>query len=332
MSTPSIVLITLDYPPNRGGVARYLGGLVQASHGQIDVITKKSPQRWWELLPVCRAQKGKALFVSHVFPVGTAAWTSRLLGGPEYAVLFHGLDLRRVRGLVKTWLLRRICRGAKARIVNSHATGDDLRKLVPEVSYAVLTPGVDASPVVEPIENGRRFVLSVARLIPRKGIDVALRAMAAVQRELDVDYVVIGDGDDLTRLEALAVEFRTRVRWIRSASDEEKWRWIRAADLFLLPVRDEGSDVEGFGIVFLEAAAAGVPSIAGRSGGAGEAVVDGETGFLVDPKSFREVADRIQELMRNAERRSTMGEKAKRRALQEFRWEERWDKLKRLLV
>lgn len=347
MPIPKITLITLDYPPNRGGVARYLKNLVDASKGEIEVIEEVEGARWWSLVPMCRAQKDKIILVSHVFPVGTAAWISKILGGPAYVVLFHGLDLRLARGTVRRFLLRRICANAKALFVNSRATGSELRRLAPRVEYVVLTPGVEETVVPSRndarqrlgIDHSAKLVVSVARLVSRKGIDVALKAVANLQKSYEQratsnepQYVVVGDGPDRDRLGSLAKEHRTRVRWILNADDREKWDWMAAADVFLLPVRDDGDDVEGFGIVFIEAALAGVPSIAGRSGGATEAVVDGETGILVDPMDIKEVTHAIEKLLNDTELRDRMGTNAKARAMSDFRWSERWDKMKRLLA
>jgi phosphatidylinositol alpha-1,6-mannosyltransferase len=93
-------------------------------------------------------------------------------------------------------------------------------------------------------------------------------------------------------------------------------------------VRDEGRDVEGFGIVYLEAALAGLPVIAGRSGGAPEAIVDGKTGRLVDPIRVDDLVHAIRALMENAPLCHQMGEAGRLRALEAYRWEDRWERLR----
>lgn len=351
MPTRKIILITLDYPPERGGVARYLGSLVTESSGAMEVIVESHHDmsgpgairnlvlfrstwpRWWPIIRVCRSQQDAILLVSHVFPVGTAAWISRMRGGPPYAVLFHGLDLRRATGIWKRWLLRRIARGAHTLIVNSRATGEELKKIVPEANPTIITPGVRRPAYeIQPKPKTKPRIISIARLVSRKGLDVAIKAVAKIQRDADVEYVIIGDGPDLKRLEDLVAESKARVKWISRPSDEEKWSWLASSDIFLLPVRDEGSDFEGFGIVFLEAGSVAVPSVAGRSGGVTEAVVDGETGILVDPNSVEEVEDALRKLLSDEPRRRMMGERAKARALRDFQWSDRWNELKRILL
>ncbi len=374
MPIPKIVLITLEYPPERGGVSRYLGSLVMESRGAIEVIVESHQAmagpgcvrhavlfrnawpRWWPLVHICRQQstdnrvqttddgsivlsalskdrRQTILLISHILPVGTAALISRMLGGPEYAVLFHGLDLRLIQSMWKRWLVRCIARRAKALIVNSLATERELRRIIPEARPNMLTPGV-RRPWTEIFPKPKTVprVISIARLVSRKGLDVAIQAVGSIQKETQIEYVIIGDGSDLKRLEDVASAANTRVRWISRPSDEEKWSWLASSDVFLLPVRDEGNDVEGFGIVFLEAASVGVPSIAGRSGGAIEAVVDGETGMVVDPLNVGDITSALRKLLCDENLRCRMGEKAQQRVERDFQWSDRWAKLQQMLA
>lgn len=337
MNNQKISLITLDYPPKKGGVAAYLSNLVSASQGVIIPIIPELRQiwpRWWPLVALCRKEMkaGRIVLASHVFPVGTAALIAALITGGKYAVIFHGLDLRLARGAWKRFLLRLICRRAAALIANSEATKKDLERLVPASDTAVITPGVeraeyparDEARKALGIGERKKLIVSLARLVPRKGIDKALEAVATIQKEQTVKYVVLGDGDDRERLEKLACEFGTDVLWIRNAEDDIKRLWLAGADIFLLPTRDEVHDVEGFGIVFLEAALAGVPVIAGRSGGVEEAVLDGRTGKIVNARLVDEIKEAIQALLGDEKLRSRMGNLAKQRALKEFQWVERW--------
>ncbi|MDQ7814870.1 MAG: glycosyltransferase family 4 protein [Patescibacteria group bacterium] len=355
MNKPEITLITLDYPPERGGVARYLGNLVNVAQGRIEVLVpenhavdgpgevrtirmfRKVWPSWWPTVSLMRKSKKekRVIFISHVFPLGTAAWLSRLSGGPEYVVFFHGLDIKLAATGWKKWLLRRICRNAKALFTNSEATKAELMKVVGEIEVTVMTPGAEPREIVDRATARRRLgvdsetpiVLSLTRLVPRKGIDASLHALARIQAKQEVDYVVIGDGPDRERLEKLAVEHRTKVRWIKDADDEEKWLWYAAADVFLLPVREEENDMEGFGIVYLEAAQAGIPAIAGRSGGAGEAVRDGYTGLLVKPISIDEIEEAVMRLLDDRDLAHRLGTQGRERVSKDFSWKDRWETL-----
>jgi phosphatidylinositol alpha-1,6-mannosyltransferase len=296
---------------------------------------------WRPLVSVCREFKKPSgiLFISHVFPIGTAALISKMFGGPTYAILVHGLDVRLAKDFWKRFLLRRICRNAHVVIANSESTKSDLVSVVSDVSVSVLTPGVedvtyptrDEARKTLGIGADERIVLSVARLVPRKGIDTSLRVMGQIQKVQSARYVVLGDGPDRERLASVAAEARTSVEWIRNADDDNRRQWLAAADVFLLPVRDEGTDVEGFGIVYLEAAKAGVPSIAGKSGGAAEAVVNGKTGLVANPKRENEVKSAVLQLLQEDDLRKTLGAQAKERADRDFRWSDRWVTLSHIL-
>ena len=337
----SLTLITLEYPPQVGGVARYLSGLVEASRGEIEVVVVAPSVRWWNLVGMCLKQKRKTLLVSHVFPIGTAAWLSRVFfGGPEYLVLFHGTDLRSVRSPLKKILLQLICRSAKATLANSHSTKEDLLQLVPFALPTTILPAVEET--VMPtraeargtlrLDAAQSVVVSIARLVPRKGIDIALEAIARIQQKQEVKYVVIGNGPDEERLFQIAKDSGAKVEWLAHTDDNLKWTWLAAADVFLLPGRDVNGDVEGFGIVFLEAAQVSIPSVAGRSGGAGEAVVDGKTGILVDSQDTQDVVRAVEKLLDLSELRQEMGSAAKQRVDSEFHWADRWKQLKGLLT
>ena len=130
-----------------------------------------------------------------------------------------------------------------------------------------------------------RLVVSVSRLVPRKGMDVLIEAVARLSAgRPDVTLAIGGAGRDRRRLEGVAGRSGAEVRFLGRVSDDDMPLLDGAADVWAMCCRDRwfGLEQEGFGIVFLEAAAAGVAQVAGRSGGADEAVVDGRTGLVVD--------------------------------------------------
>jgi len=354
-----ITCLTMDYPPMRGGVARYLSKLAEASDGQMSVVVpidhpqlttieevehvkfwSESWPKWSPLVKRClEIGKDRVIFVSHVFPVGTAAWIASFFKRIRYAVLFHGTDLKRVNSRWKKFLLRRICARAEATFANSEATAVALKKLAPKTRPAIMTPGVDEFPNLNRSDTRNRLgvsaeaevVLCVARLIERKGQDVLLQAVSKLQQQRDeLVLVLIGSGDYGPRLHALSELLGVKVRWEEQADDNRVRQWYAAADVFCLPAREQADDVEGFGIVFLEAAAASLPVIAGKGWGTGEAVVDGVTGLLVDP-SPDAVADALQKLFNNGALRSKLGQAGIERALRDFKWHDRWLMLARTL-
>jgi phosphatidylinositol alpha-1,6-mannosyltransferase len=153
--------------------------------------------------------------------------------------------------------------------------------------------------------------------VPRKGFDVVIDAISSLP---GVQLAIAGAGRDRKRLEKRA---GGNVRFLGRVSDADLPRLYACADVFAMCCRDRwnGLEAEGFGIVFLEAAACGVPAVAGRSGGSHEAVADGETGFVVNPRDVGEVCAAIARLVEDDELRARMGAAARRRALDEFAYD-----------
>jgi phosphatidylinositol alpha-1,6-mannosyltransferase len=171
-----------------------------------------------------------------------------------------------------------------------------------------------------PIEGP--LVVSVSRLVPRKGMDILIHAAAEMRTEFpDLAVAIAGRGRDRDRLVGEIGERQAPVRLLGAVSDEDLPRLVGAADVFVMLCRNRwlGLEQEGFGIVFVEAAAAGVPQVAGDSGGAGEAVIDGLTGFVVRrPTDVATVVRTIGRLLQDAELRQRMGTESRRRAEASF--------------
>lgn len=331
---PTLALYTLEYPPQKGGVASYLSGLVGALSEKTRVVYLGERWRrrrfcWLPLVEVMRHETApKGMLISHVLPMGTAAFLAKLLGGRSFGVLFHGLDLLYAdRSAWKRWLVKTICQHAYLLSVNSETTASILKRFT-DRSPLVLTPGVEPKTYLAKQEARERLgigldervVLGVARLVPRKGFDVLIEAVS--QLEGPVRLVMVGRGPDEERLRALMggnlnMELKTNV------TDEERDLWYAAADVFALPVREEKDDVEGFGMVFLEASMAGLPIVAGKSGGVAEAVVDGVTGSLVDPRDSKAVANALRVFLDHPDVAVAFGQAGKARALADFRWQDR---------
>ncbi|MDQ6909482.1 MAG: glycosyltransferase, partial [Actinomycetota bacterium] len=167
-----------------------------------------------------------------------------------------------------------------------------------------------------------RLVLAVSRLVPRKGIDVLIRAGARLApARPDLVLAVAGAGRDRSRLERLAGSCGVPVWFLGEVSDDKVAPLVGCADVFAIPCRSRwgGLEQEGFGIVFLEAGACGLPQVAGSSGGAAEAVADGETGFVVErPDDVLAVEAALARLLDDDDLRHKMGDAARRRAEERF--------------
>jgi phosphatidylinositol alpha-1,6-mannosyltransferase len=357
----SCVLVTLDYPPERGGVARYLGNLVRVSAGRIEVIyvpeehTCVGPgkvvsarfvwphwPRWAPLLLFFKrlGRQGSVplVFISHVLPVGTAAWIASFFGGPHYAILLHGLDLRlAVNSRRKRFLLKCILKRAHAVFTNSGFVAQEVRVVFPTLTPIIVTPGVEPQRLVDREVARARFsisqetiqLLAVTRLVPRKGIDRLIEALAFLPPQIHL--VVIGSGTDEGRLRELAHSYGDRIRFETRVEDEERNAWYAASDIFVLPTREERTDVEGFGIVFLEAGLAGLPVIGGHGGGVDEAIIQEETGLLVDPQDPKAIAAAIQRLCDDRVFRARLGSQGRTRAERDFQWQDRWNLIAKTL-
>jgi phosphatidylinositol alpha-1,6-mannosyltransferase len=287
------------------------------------------------LLSECRAAPS-VIHCGRALPEGLPALYAGRLTGVPYLCWTHGEELKyAATSRELRFLMQHVQRHAAAIVANSHNTAHELRAWgVPSESIAVIHPAVDAARFGTPgIDRAlrRRFaaddevlLLTVGRLQRRKGHDLVLRALAQVAVERPkVQYVIVGEGDERAVLERMVRELHLdeRVTFVGEVSYDDLPRYYAAADVFVHPNRVDGADVEGFGIVFLEAAAAGLPTIGGATGGVPEAMADGETGFLVSGTDAGELLARIRLLCDSVDLRRKLGDAGRRRARLYFNWE-----------
>jgi phosphatidylinositol alpha-1,6-mannosyltransferase len=282
-----------------------------------------------------REARAEVVLFGHALPLGLLAPGLARLGIPS-VMCTHGAEywLALVPGTAS--LLHRASAGASRVLAVSRYTGRVIRTAVPDaVPLSLLPPGVDAErfrpdiPGGEGIRRrhrigGRPLVVCVSRLVRRKGQDVLIRAMPAIRRRVpDACLLLVGGGPDAARLRALAGDAaQDTVVLADQVPDDEVPAYHAAADVFAMPCRSRlgGLEVEGFGIVYLEAAASGRPCVAGRSGGAPEAVVDGETGLVVDGRHVGAVAEAVSALLADPGRAAAMGKAGRARVERGFAW------------
>lgn len=288
-----------------------------------------------------------AVFAGRALPEGFVAWAVGRLTGRQVMIYAHGEELT---GWGRGWKFRamRFALGHADRVLsNSDFTRDllvDLIGVAPE-RIAVIYPTVDekrfqpAPPSHDlrasiGLKDHQKLILSVGRLQRRKGFDNMIRSLPLLLRQgLNVHYALIGIGEDWDHLRELAAEFGVadRVHLLGHVSYEDLPRWYNTCDLFAMPNRDINGDTEGFGLVFLEAAASGKPALSGAVGGTGSAVVNEETGLRVDGEKVEEIATAVARLMQNTEAAEVMGRKARQRVLVNFTHERRVDELRDLV-
>jgi phosphatidyl-myo-inositol dimannoside synthase len=283
---------------------------------------------------LAREVEASVVVLDPVLPLG--------LAGPRlalpYAVVLHGAEVTvpgRLPGSRQA-LAHVLRRASLAISAGGYPAAEAARAAGPRMPPAVhVPPGVDCSiftpfTVKEKTAARRRLglatkgplVVSVSRLVPRKGMDVLIEASHRLQPSFgDLSVVIGGQGRDTPRLAALIAETRAPVVLLGSVPNADMPDLLAAADVFVMPCRNRwlGLEQEGFGIVFVEAAAAGVPQVGGDSGGAAEAVIDGETGFVVaNPEDPGAVAEALRRLLVDPVRRRAMGRAARKRALGSF--------------
>ena len=258
--------------------------------------------------------------------------------GVPYGVILHGAEVTvpgRLPGARTA--LARVLRDASVVVSAGRYPATEGRRVVPDLAtpFVEIPPGVDtgaAAPLTAPQRRAARarlgvptaapLLASVSRLVPRKGMDVLIEAADRLAPSYpDLVVAIGGDGRERHKLERLAAGSLVDVRLLGRVSDDERAALLGAADVFVMACRNRwgGLEQEGFGIVFLEAAAFGVPQVAGESGGAPEAVLDGVTGLVVDdPTDPGAVAEAIRTLLADPALRRRMGRAARTRVQESF--------------
>ena len=214
-----------------------------------------------------------------------------------------------------------------------------MRRIVPGVDSTEFSPDNLSSGNQLRTELGwidRPVIVCVSRLMARKGQDELIRALPIIQQTApNASLIIVGDGPYRKDLERLVKKLglESFVHLTGKVSQAELSKWYAAGDIFAMPCRTRmgGWDVEGLGIVFLEGSATGLPAIVGDSGGAVDAVIDGETGYLVDGTNTAEIAGRIAYLFANPDVAKKMGEAGRNWVTQEWTWDQNFKKLDGLL-
>lgn len=349
------LLATNDFPPKVGGIQSYLYELwrrlppadttvfttsfpeASAWDQQQEFRIERARQRF--LLPtralgsrvdtLARDVGASVVFLDPMLPLGLIG--PRLDAAP-YVVIAHGAEVT-VYGRIpySGRLGRRVLRGAAGVVAGGQfAARAAVAVAQRPLPTLVVPPGVDVDRF-RPLDDAERIgarhhfgldpevplVVGVSRLVPRKGFDVLLDAVATLD---GVHIVIAGGGRDADRLARRAAALGARARLLGPVSDDDLPMLYGCADVFAMPCRERwaGIEAEGFGIVFLEAAACGIPAIAGASGGAAEAVADGETGYVVEPRDVHALADTLDRLLGDAALRARFGTAARARVESQF--------------
>jgi phosphatidylinositol alpha-1,6-mannosyltransferase len=289
------------------------------------------------LRPLLRSEAGRRIHCGRCLPEGVMALALKWWTGIPYVCYVHGEDVNAAsESRELSWLVRRVFAGADFAIPNSRNTERLLREEwgLPAERVRLLHPGVDTrrftpadrNPAVRTALDwgDRPVVLTVGRLQKRKGQDQMILALRAVRASVpDVLYAIVGEGEERASLEALVARegLERHVQFLGEPDDEKLVQCYQQCDLFALPNRQVGRDIEGFGMVLLEAQACGKPVVAGDSGGTAETMRIPETGRIVCCDRPDELAALVAELLADPDRRARMGEEGRRWVTDQFDWE-----------
>ena len=356
------LLVTNDFPPKIGGIQQYLFELwsrldpdtfqihttpysgAEVFDAQYDYTAIRStepvllPYPWLtKRLDEAAASFGADLHViDPAVPLGVIGSS---LAQP-YAVVLHGAEVTIPGRLPGTsQVLARVLDNATAVIsAGEYALAEAERTVGRPLTSVVIPPGVDVDRFAPTTPEEQRvirekyniaaeapFIFSLSRLVPRKGMDTLIKVAARLHTTYpDLEVCIAGGGREEKRLAQLIARTGAPVRLLGRVSEEDKAQLLSAADIFAMLCRNRwgGLEQEGFGIVFVEAAASGTPQIAGSSGGADEAVLDGVTG-LVTPQNatISEVVDTFRSLLDDPVKRVEMSEAGRTRAESSFSYD-----------
>lgn len=277
-----------------------------------------------------------AIHAFRALPEGLVAWAVARLTLRPVVIYAHGEELTSWGRGGKYRAMRFALRHADQVVANSEHTRDTLLAMgiaaqriaviYPGVDVAVFRPGLDSAGLREKlgIDQSEKLVFSVGRLTRRKGFDQTIRAIAQLRAEhLPVHYVIAGIGEDSAYLDGLIQEHGLQgiVHLIGAVDAAALPRWLGTSDVFAMPNREINGDNEGFGMVFIEAAACGKASLAGQAGGTEAAVLHEVTGLRVDGADLQSVLAGLRILLTQPATAAAYGQRALARVEREFSWE-----------
>lgn len=365
------LLVTYFFPPSIGGVENYYLNLLsyfdqseisvlcqqQAGDKEFDLTRPyhiyrteffggKLPPRWLKLQPeikeIMATEKAGSLIFGHFHPLNIIG--SRLK--VPYYVFGHGTDIRKIRNnFWQKFIFKKVYRDCQAIVTNSNYLAQEIEKLTgSKEKVQIVYPGVNWQQLNQPAADfeAKRdslgigaddlVILSMGRLIKDKNYEAIIRIMPALLNLLPrIKYIIVGDGPELANLKALAEQADLENKVIFTGrvenNDSAKAFYYQLAHVYV----GVSAVPEGLGVSYLEAQACRTPVVASKDGGSAEAVLDGKTGILADPKDQDEIAKAIYRLLSDKELWDKMAAAGQERVKQEFDWKLEAEKIKEIL-
>lgn len=356
------LLFTLEYPPFYGGVSKVYENIVNnwLEQGKIfvlnnnegELINKRLMPRWlpafFALYREIKKNKIDHILVGHILPLGTVAYGVAKIIGTKYSVFLHGMDFalalcqtrkKRITKLILTNAENIICANSYTAKLVQEFLSDEFKNKIKIVNPGIEIRATHNTQLITQLKekynlSNKIVLLSVGRLVKRKGVDMVLQSLPAVLKEVsDLVYIIAGKGEELENYRKQIINNNLQNNAIIiNADNEEKNAWYDLCDIFIMPARMIGNDFEGFGIVYIEANLAGKPVIAGDSGGVRDAVIDGFNGLLINPEDVNIIANSIVKLAKNKELRKKLGAQGKERVINEFGWDKQAQKIYKIIT
>ncbi len=367
------LIITLEYPPQVGGIASYAynlaGSLVPdqtvvyapkvlgdkefdarnawktyRQNIYFSFLWPKWLRAFWQVKSIINREKIEQLYIHHVLPMGYVGYLIKKFKKIPYTIFLHGTDLE-LASRFKRNKLARVCREASLIVVNSVFLKNKLlaklenvaeNKILiiypsPADNFLQNSPKEELQKIKDQLAlNGKKVILTVARMEEGKGYPHLLRLLPEVLLEVpNAVCVLVGDGPKMKiLLEMMQKEgLQNSVRFMGAVPNQELHKYYQLADVFVLLTHLDEEREEGWGTVFLEAAACGLPVVAGRAGGVEEAVLDQVTGFIVNVYQEKEVVSAIVKLLKDEGMASQMGTAGQDRVLRQYNWSNQINKL-----
>ncbi|NDE71275.1 MAG: glycosyltransferase family 1 protein [Actinobacteria bacterium] len=362
---PSILLFTNDFGPRAGGIETFIIGLLERlPRGEVIVLTSNQgdtdtyDRQWLDdygvvvirdrtriLLPTPRVirsaikiirERGiRTVWFGAAAPLAFSARWLKKSGAQRFVAMSHGHEVWWSKIPPFSWAMREIGKQVDQITYLGEYTGKVIGTKVPASKLVRIAPGIDVqhfrprSGSEMRARHGvgtRPAIVSVGRLVHRKGQDRLVEALPVIKKEIpDALLIFIGEGPHREELDKLAKKHGlvNDILFIGRIDYRELPSYIAMGDIFAMPCRNRlgGLEVEGLGIVYLEASACGLPVIAGNSGGAPDAVRHGQTGFVVDGENVDEIAARAIELLQDQQLRERLGSQGREWISEEWNWD-----------
>lgn len=366
------LIITLEYPPQIGGIASYVYNQAKTLGDRAVVyapiyknkdqkdeetfrVYRKKPYFWlwprwfrmfFQIIKIIKQENIEQIYVHHILPVGYVAWLMKKIKKIPYTVFFHGTDVEMShRNFVKKIQTKWVCGQAETLVFNSDFLKNKFLKnqeKLTDKKIIILYPSPGEIFLQNPDKNeveslrrqlaldGKKVILTVARFTDGKGYPHLLRLLPQIIEKVpNLVWLIIGDGPKKEEIVkgVQAKSLQNVVRFLNLIPYQELPKYYALADLFVLLTHPDEQTEEGWGTVFAEAAALGIPSVAGRAGGVEEVVDNLKTGLVVDVYQDMSVVSAVVDLLREEQYRKKMGQMAKDKILTELNWQSQIKKL-----